>query len=183
MWIEPSTENLSDEFNVTVWLNITETSFTWQIKLFYNSSYFNVTRIGYTNGTKSAFFAEHSPMPVTPIVNNEEGYILHGETLLGNDERVPGYGSLVWIEFKLLEIPPQNHFTLNFSSPYGVDTFVLNPFLEVIPMETVVGLDITMVGPPPLLLYLFLLILIVIVIATVVIIVILYRRRKVKKNE
>jgi hypothetical protein len=186
MWIEPlivTAANLGDEFNVTVWLNLTQTSFAWQIKLFYNSTYFHATRIGYTDGTKSAFFAEHSPMPVTPIVNNEEGYILHGETLLGNDERVPGYGSLIWVEFNLTEIPPQNHFTLNFSKPYGIDTFVLSPFLDIIPFENVVDVDISMVAPPPILLYISLLLLVAIVAVTAVTIVVIYRRRRVKKVE
>ncbi|MFX0185897.1 MAG: hypothetical protein ACFE95_22665 [Candidatus Hodarchaeota archaeon] len=186
MWIEPSTvtaTNLGDEFNVTIWLNISQTSFAWQMKLFYNSTWFHATRIGYTNGIKSAFFAEHSPMPVTPIVNNEEGYILHGETLLGNDEKIPGCGSLIWIEFNLTEIPSQNIFSLNFSKPYGIDTFVLSPFLDIIPIENVIDGDISMVAPPPILLYISLLILVVIVVATTLIIVVMYRRRRVKKDE
>ncbi|MFX0091696.1 MAG: hypothetical protein ACFFBD_08020, partial [Candidatus Hodarchaeota archaeon] len=78
IWIEPSSvtiANIGDKFNITVWLNVTQKSFAWQIKLYFNSTYLNATRLGYTNGNKSAFFTEFSPMPVTPMINNEEGYI------------------------------------------------------------------------------------------------------------
>jgi len=55
IWIEPSTINLSTgtypvgyKFNVTVWINMTVTTVTWQFKLAYNKNHLNATRCGYT---------------------------------------------------------------------------------------------------------------------------------------
>ncbi|UCG01983.1 MAG: hypothetical protein JSW11_20590 [Candidatus Heimdallarchaeota archaeon] len=92
------TADIGDKFNVTVFANVTLNSFAWQVKLLFNSTFFRTTKIGYTSDDKSDFFSEYSPMPVTPRINNEEDYILHGESLLGNDEKAPGFGSLIWIE-------------------------------------------------------------------------------------
>lgn len=185
MWIEPSilaTSNLGDKFNITVWLNVTQKSFAWQIKLYFNSTHIRATKIGYTNGNRSAFFSEFSSMPVTPIINNEEGYILHGETLLGNVERASGYGSLIWVEFNLIQIPPQNHVTLNFSVPYGIDTFILTSYFDTIPFEIVDGAIISVVTKPPILLYLGIITLVTIMLGTVVTIWI-FMRRRLKKHE
>ncbi|UCG90262.1 MAG: hypothetical protein JSU57_00620 [Candidatus Heimdallarchaeota archaeon] len=190
MWIEPSSvtaADIGDKFNVTVFVNVTLESFAWQVKLHFNSTSFNVTKIGYTNGTKSDFFSEYSPMPVTPRVNNEEGYILHGESLFGNDGKAPGYGSLIWVEFNLTQIPPQNRSTLRFSMPYGIDTFILTPYIEVIPMASVDGANISM-GPTGLPPFPDINILIVVAIVVVIVIVSLVimrkrRRRKPKKHE
>lgn len=194
LWMEPSTvmtTTQGDKFNVTIWVNLTQKSFAWQIKLFFNTSYFSPTKIGYTSSNTSDFFAEHSVMPIIPRINYEEGYILHGETLLGSDKRDPGYGSLVWIEFNLIDIPPQNHSTLSFSTPYGIDTFVLAPSLDIIPLDTISVAEIsisstttttTSISPPPFP-DISILILIAIFVVTVVTILVIMRRRRSKKDE
>ncbi|MFX1507948.1 MAG: hypothetical protein ACFFDC_17815 [Promethearchaeota archaeon] len=191
MWIEPSnvtTAEVGEKFNVTVFVNVTLVSFAWQVKLCFNSTFFKAIKIGYTNGNKSDFFTDYSPIPVTPTINNEEGYILHGESLLGNDEKAPGYGSLIWIEFNLTQIPPQNRSTIYFSIPYGIDTFILTPYIDTIPMESVNGAEISVGYTPPSATGLphfsdiVILILIVIVIATVVFMLVIMRKRRKSKE-
>jgi len=196
MWIEPSsitTADIGDTFNVTVFVNITLKSFAWQVKLYFNSTFFKATKLGYTNGNKSDFFTEYSPMPVTPRINNEEGFILHGESLLGNDEKTPGYGSLIWIEFNLSQIPPQNLSTIYFSMPYGIDTFILTPYINTIPMLSVDGVNIFVggtsttdtntTGLPPFPDIYILIVVAIIVLTVVAMLVIMRRRRKSKNHE
>ena len=88
-------------FNLTVWINTSEPSYSWQFKIYFNNTYLNATRAGYTAGSKSEFFQELTTMPVSPIIDNNAGYVLYGESLLGEAQRDPGYGSLAWIEFKV----------------------------------------------------------------------------------
>ncbi len=148
LWIEPSTvsvETQGERFNLTVWLNITEECFAWQLKILFNSSYFNVSRLGYTDGEKSDFFSDHSTITIPPIIENIQGYVIVGETLLENDTRSPGYGSLLWIEFSLKTLPNQEQFDFIFSEPYGVDTFVLDPYLDTVTMDHVEGTVISII--------------------------------------
>ena len=180
LWMEPRsilTTDSADAFNVTIWLNLTEKCFAWQLKIHYNATYFNVTRVGYTNVDRSAFFAEHSTVSVLPTIDNDAGFILCGESLLAADERNPGYGSLVWVEFNLKETPPANQFNLSFSEPYGIDTFILNPYLETVDLETVEGAAIHIVAAPPLLLYVAILSLASICVVSAVIVTLRKRRR------
>ncbi|PNX50359.1 MAG: hypothetical protein BV458_13385 [Thermoplasmata archaeon M9B2D] len=146
LWIEPSTvflEAVGVRFNLTVWLNTTGESFAWQLKILFDSDYFNATRLGYTSGEKSDFFFDHSTIVITPIVENDEGYVLLGETLIGNDTRGSGCGSLVWVEFSLKALSTEPHFNISCSMPYGEDTFVLNPYLETITLQYVSGTTIS----------------------------------------
>jgi hypothetical protein len=150
LWIEPSAASpriAGEKFNLTVWVNITEESFAWQLKILFNSTYFNVSRLGYTDGEKSDFFSSHSTIAVTPIIENSQGYVIAGETLLENDTRSPGYGSLMWIEFSLETLPTVEQFSFSFSVPYGVDTFVLDPYLDTIAIEDLDGAAISIPQP------------------------------------
>jgi hypothetical protein len=145
LWIEPSSipidinkVSIGYKFNVTVWVNLTDNSFTWQVKLLFNNTYFNATRAGYTAGSVSDWATHRTggaTVPVSPVIDNTKGYVLHGESCLGADY-VPGpiVASLIWVEFQLKEIPPTDHLYVNFSTPYGEDTFILNPDMETITM-------------------------------------------------
>lgn len=120
MWLEPSIKDLNGKpvgfkFNVTVWLNITDPSpgdyiGAWQFAVAYSKAYLNATRAGYTAGTKSDFFRDITTMPTTPSfgsLNTTHNYILHAESWMMGDMRSPGYGSLSWIEFKIISIPSE----------------------------------------------------------------------------
>ncbi|NIO37656.1 hypothetical protein GTO27_08125 [Candidatus Bathyarchaeota archaeon] len=152
LWTEPSeveinnyTASPGDKFNVTVWLNLTDLSYVWQTQLHFNTTYFNITNHGYTAGSVSDFFEGHSTIPVSPIIDYVQGFVLYGESLIGADSREAGYGSLMWAEFNLTEVPDQNHLTINFSTPYGGDTFILNPDLETVSMGEVGGTEIPII--------------------------------------
>lgn len=150
LWIEPSATSVltaGEKFNLTVWLNITEECFAWQLKILFNSTHFNVSRLGYTNGEKSDFFSNHQTITIVPIINYSQGYVIVGETLLENDTRSPGYGSLLWIEFELNGPLTEGQFDFTFSLPYGVDTFVLNPYLDTITIEHVDGAAVSISQP------------------------------------
>jgi hypothetical protein len=150
LWIEPSTRVVRTEgekFNLTSWLNITEECFAWQLKILFNSTYFTVSRVGYTDGDKSDFFSDQSTITITPIIENNQGYVIAGETLLENNTRSPGYGSLMWIEFSLETLPTVEEFEFSFSMPYGVDTFALDPYLDTIDFGHVDGAAISIPQP------------------------------------
>lgn len=187
MWIEPSNAtivDIGDKFNVTVFVNLTQNSFAWQIKLFFNSTFLTATKTGYTNGNKSNFFSEHSSIIVTPTINNEEGFILQGESLLGNDEKASGYGSLIWIEFNLTQIPPQDRSTIYFSIPYGADTFILTPYIELVPMDSVSGVNLTIKSTSlPQIPDFIALIVITLILVTVVAILVIMRKRRRKSKD
>ena len=133
MWIQPSTVELSMatvsvgyRFTVTVWINLTETSATWEFKMLYNANYLNATGCGYTGtlGMKSQFFENVTTSPVSPIfgtVNSTHNYVLHGEIggLLG-PYRNAGYGSLSWVEFEVIAVPEEGQ---TFTSMFDISTF------------------------------------------------------------
>jgi hypothetical protein len=116
MWIEPSTVDLTGtsavvgyKFNVTVWINLTETSASWEFSLAYDKSQLNATRVGYTAGSKSDFFsgiATYSLPPSFGVYNTTHDSILCGESWNSGPYRDPGYGSLEWVEFQVMSAPP-----------------------------------------------------------------------------
>ncbi|NHJ02679.1 MAG: hypothetical protein EAX86_11115 [Candidatus Heimdallarchaeota archaeon] len=188
IWIEPSNltiKDIGDKFNITVFINITQVSFAWQIKLYFNSTVLMALKTGYTCINGSEFFSEYPSITVTPIINNEEGYILHGESLLSNDEKASGYGSLIWIEFNLTQIPTQNDSTVYFSIPYGIDTFILTPYIDIIPMDSMNGAKVSIktTNLPPFPDIITLIIITIIIGIVVGTLVLLNRKRRRKKKD
>jgi hypothetical protein len=151
MWTEPSTitidintANVGDKHNVTLWINVTDDAFTWQARLTFNQTYFNVTKVGYTAGATSEFFSGQATIPVTPTINNAMGYVEHGESLLGMASAT-GVGSLMWLELNLTQLPPENHLAVNYSVPISSGTFVLDTFLNDITFDTYGWTDIPVI--------------------------------------
>jgi len=111
IWIEPSTvipPNLTPgtKFNVTVWANCSVKCGGWQIWLVYPKELINATRAGYTAGSKSEFFQNINTIPVDPSFkshNTTHNRVEYGESWGGTGPfRDPGYGSLCWIEFEII---------------------------------------------------------------------------------
>jgi hypothetical protein len=130
MWLEPSSiditgRNTGYKFNVTVWANLNAPSFTWQTTMHFDPTFLRATRVGYTSGSTSQFFAGHSTIPVTSIVTNSA--VSTGESLQGSDSRPPGNGSLCWVELEL--IVPASGTILNIDND---DTFYLDGDLNEI---------------------------------------------------
>jgi hypothetical protein len=115
IWLEPSTIdigtlglNVGDKFNVTAWANSSKQTTGWQIWLYFPHQYINVTRAGYTAGSKSEFFQDITTMSVALWYeqnNSTHSHIEYGEAWTSGPYRSPGYGSLCWIEFEIKAIP------------------------------------------------------------------------------
>jgi len=117
MWIEPSTVYLNwsypvgYKFNVTVWANSSLETKGWQFWLVYAKQYINATRAGYTGpgGTKSEFFQDITTMPLAPSFkshNDTHNRLDFGEAWIMGPYNQPGYGSLCWVEFEVINVPP-----------------------------------------------------------------------------
>ncbi|MEM2994794.1 MAG: hypothetical protein QXI91_02095 [Candidatus Bathyarchaeia archaeon] len=133
IWIEPSTitltdYNIGDKFNITAYLNMTTLEegangiTTWQVTVYYNTTYINATRAGLTgtDGITSELFEGKYTLPVISI-EPSESWVGCGETLLGADYvPVPVVASLCWIEFEVIALEPQPvQFALNISVRKG----------------------------------------------------------------
>jgi hypothetical protein len=153
MWVEPSNVTFDNsnasvgttKFNVTVWLNITEDVFTYQIGMLYNHTQLLCTRSGYTGPTgTSMYFSGHtgvtSPSPVIDTSFLGNGSILATETCQGTDNVTgPHSGSLIWAEFQIVLAPTGNgNLTSMFdiATRYSATTWVKDPTLTKIDLST-----------------------------------------------
>jgi hypothetical protein len=112
MWIDPGSVSynlhnatVGKRFNVTAWVNLDNTSFTWAVDMLFNTSLLRATRAGVTAGTTSQFFAGHATSVAGPMISNTMGFVLIGETLFDDDYRTGGSGSLAWFEFEIIAAP------------------------------------------------------------------------------
>lgn len=147
MWIEPSNKTLDIRtiepgyrFNVTVWVNVSVPSYSWQAVLIFNSSCFNVTNSGFTGASGSQFFTGLMSMPTPPLVdsiNATHDYFGAAETLLTAGPRDPGYGSLCWVEFNVTKLPPVNQQIIKLATVEDLQfcSQILDFDLEEIPMD------------------------------------------------
>jgi hypothetical protein len=141
VWIVPETldfytnqKHVGDKFNVTVGVNATKASYAWQIQVNFSASQIKAVRADYTGQGKSMFFTGHDTIPVSAIVDNMTGSVMHGEVLIGIDQRAAGNNSLFWVEFMIVAEPAENETLTSLisidSDPYL--TFVLDPDLNKI---------------------------------------------------
>jgi len=164
MWIEPSNIELNTDehaigykFNVTLCINLTETSNSWQFMLIYNKNYLNATRCGYTAGYKSQFFGGLGTIGVEPsfaIYNSTHDYVLHAETILMEPFRAPGYGTLSWIEFEVMAAPEPSETIaseLDISTETPEETYALDENDQKIALNAYNATYVFMstVPPPP----------------------------------
>jgi hypothetical protein len=134
LWIEPSLLNLTDKdkgykFNITLWINLTTVPDpgnevgAWQAAIAYNKTLLNFTRYDFTARTElgakiSQWFKKAGVWKTMPrfdrgSLNTTHNYLMPGETWLAPDPGEPenpkapegSYGSLVWIEFELIDKP------------------------------------------------------------------------------
>lgn len=133
MWIDPSPVGadfgVGNRFNVTVWVNLTQSSSVWQVALRFDTAYLNAMRAGYTAGGTSEFFIGHSTVQGGPAIDNSGGYVYYCEILLANDVRSAGSASLCWIEFQVVSTTSQTTLTLD-----PAESFVLDSDLNDIPI-------------------------------------------------
>ena len=142
MWIEPSVLDFNAyevdvgyRFNVTIWLNVTsDNMFSWQFKLYYNTSQIQATNAGYSNGSYSEWALHRTgggTGAVTPVI--EEDYVMLTESCTGENYVPAGTcARLAWVEFEIVAAPP---FGGSLESMLDIDnprTWVMTPDLEYI---------------------------------------------------
>jgi hypothetical protein len=165
MWIEPSSSTFNASstpvdtaFNITVWMNITENVFAYQIGLHYNRTQLKCNRAAYTAGATSEYFQGHttsSPPPAIDTSSLGNGSILAFETLLGSDF-LPGphVGSLMWAEFQILIVPTSGNLTSMFNisfetQPSQGNNWVEDENLNNIPITAFDATYFIGAAPPP----------------------------------
>lgn len=141
MWIQPmsvrvGTGNVGHRFNVTVWAKVLEPSFVWQVKMLFNTTYLNATRVGYTVGNESDWATHRtggSTFSPGPWINNTEGYVMAHESCT-SFEHVPAdvVASLCWVEFEIIE--PFTDTDLDIATGYSGYTYILTEVLTEIPL-------------------------------------------------
>jgi hypothetical protein len=163
MWVEPSNMSLTGDsatvgyrFNITIWLNMTQDIFAYQVGLLYNRTQLRCDRADFTDGGTSEYFTGHqSSAWIVPIDTRYlgNGSIMASECCMGGDNvSGPRVGSLIWAEFEVLTLPSSNmSFTSKFdiSVVYPQTTWVKNRDLERIQIAPhdgnykILGLDVS----------------------------------------
>ncbi|MGD0159865.1 MAG: hypothetical protein ABSB89_06165 [Candidatus Bathyarchaeia archaeon] len=113
MWVSPSTVSYSTDnasvgtlFNLTVWANMENGTFDWQVTMNFTASVFQEVACGYTAGTTSEYFAGHTIVGPAPVVDQNAGSVEFGESLLGFNDYVPEENaSLMYVEFNITSVP------------------------------------------------------------------------------
>ena len=149
MWVEPSSvafdasnASVGTKFNVTVWLNMTENIFAYQIGMLYNRTQLKCTRAAFTAGTTSTYYSGHATSAPPPVIDTSflgNGSVLASESCLGEDNVTgPHSGSLIWAELQVLVVPTAGNLTSNFdiSTRYSATTWVKDPDLNKITIST-----------------------------------------------
>jgi hypothetical protein len=156
MWVEPSSvtfdvlnASVGQKFNVTVWLNMTEDLFSYQIAMHYNRTLLKCTQAKFTAGGTSNYFSGHATVSPTPNIDTSSagnGSILACEACLGDDFVAgPHSESLIWAEFQILTVSSAGTYTSKFDIskdylPNGAgDTWITDPsgviYLEFTPYD------------------------------------------------
>jgi hypothetical protein len=124
---DTGTTNVGYKFNVTIWVETTAPdSYVWQCKVLFNTTQLHADRAAYTGGSKSEWFLGYDTVPVTPIINNVTGYVIHGEALTGTESKGPSSGSLFWIEFEIWSAPAPGTTLTSLITTDSPDTYVLD---------------------------------------------------------
>lgn len=145
IFVDPANvQNIAVGNTFTVNLNVSgaQNLFTWQTLLLFNSSVLSCEKAEYPPNN---IFAGKPTVPVTPIIDNVLGSVTFGCSLSGADS-FAGSGIMCNVTFKVLSVGQS---PLNFSTPYGSDTFLLDGDLNVISSVNVQNGFFTNVPAPP----------------------------------
>jgi hypothetical protein len=99
IWVDPQYNyyGVGEIFTVNVKLADVEHLYAWQVALVFNASVLNALNATYASDN---IFDGQEVVVVDPIINNAEGYVLHGACLLdGISNDVSGSGGLAQITF------------------------------------------------------------------------------------
>ncbi|MEM3828150.1 MAG: hypothetical protein QXP36_02905, partial [Conexivisphaerales archaeon] len=141
-WIVPEnlyfttdTTSVGDKFIIYIWLWVTTSNmYTWQFKLYYDTTQLKCTNCAYEPGPTSEWATYRTggaTAPTTPVI--EENYVLFAESIVG-DYYVPAgtKAKLAKIEFEIIAAPPMGGQLTSLLTFDPVDTYVLDPDLNEI---------------------------------------------------
>jgi hypothetical protein len=118
--------------------------YTWQIQIEFKPTILNCTRAWIPAGSKFNF-----PVTSPVIIDNTRGIVTLGASLI-NPPGVNGSDVLARIEFRVVG---RGFSKIEYSKPYGENTFLLNSKLRDIPVTVEDGSFNNWVPPPPAKLY------------------------------
>jgi len=107
--------------------------YAWQVKITFNPTIINCSKIWLPS---DHIFAGKSMTDVPPVLDNVNGYVMYGATLVGEIPTFSGSGTLCQLNFTVIGKGASN---INFSTPYGEDTFLLNSTLDIVSVEIING--------------------------------------------
>ena len=81
--VDPPTEPFTINITLTDFAGV----YTWQMRLDYNPALLNVTRAWYPD---DHIFAGKATSPVAPVIDNDVGYVLYGNSLVGPEPGIDG---------------------------------------------------------------------------------------------
>lgn len=141
--VQDTALHVGDKFKINASVANVQDLYAWQIQLTFNASVLNLTSAFYPT---DHVFAGKTFMAVSPSIDNVNGRIIFGATLLGNVTGFAGNGTLCQIEFK---IKHDGQSGLNFSKPYGTRTWLKDSNLILITATATDGYFSNLLPPLP----------------------------------
>lgn len=121
--------------------------YTWQVKILFNPNVLECTKAYYP---PDHIFAGKTTAPTSPVINNAEGYVLSGNSLVGEEPGVSGDGKLCVLEFK---VKSRGSTSLTFVLTGPGRTFLMDSNLNYIPFTVEGGYFSNKPPPPPARIY------------------------------
>jgi len=128
------TVSTDEVFTINVTVAYVADLYAWQVMLSFDNSILHCTGAWYA---EDHVFAGKELVPVEPVIDNTDGYVLHGCCLLGDEETFNGNGTLLQIQFRSVFLGSSS---LEFSGPEDEwDTFLIDFDANEIPIVTFDG--------------------------------------------
>jgi hypothetical protein len=132
---------VGETFYIEVQLDGAVDLFAWQFQLSFDPNL--IECVGAWRPSHHIFEA-HTSILVPPFINNEQGYVLCGSTLLDGDSGVSGDGTLAQVGFQILKAPQANETLtsdLSFVHPdaHNAGTYVVLTNGEVVDVQNTDG--------------------------------------------
>jgi len=149
LWINPPSiidpsKDICTTFIVNATVSDVVSLWNWQVRVIFNPSVLECTRVFVPPGSPFDF-----PVKPAPIIDNATGYAQLGASKI-EAIGVSGSGVLACIEF---HVKGRGVSYLNYSRPYGEDTFLNDPDMVLIPANLEDGYFSNWVAAPPAKLY------------------------------
>ncbi len=139
------TIDIGSKFIINATVNGVVNLWNWQVKVLFDPTVIACARAWIPSDSPFNF-----PIKPAPIIDNVTGFVMLGASRLGGDPGVSGDGVLASFEFQVMK---RGSSYINYSRPYGEDTYLLDPDMSEIPATMEDGYFSNWVPPPPAILY------------------------------